>query len=66
MNVPLLIDRLGGTLAVARLCDIKGPSVSGWKQRNCIPKAQLNYLKAIRPDVFEDQAKPKKKVSKSK
>jgi hypothetical protein len=48
-----VIDLLGGTGAVAELCDIKPPSVSGWK-RNGIPKAQLNYLRAIRPDVFNE------------
>lgn len=62
MNAAKVIDRLGGTLAVARLCDIKGPSVSGWKQRNRIPKAQLNYLKAIRPDVFVDKPVRRKKA----
>ena len=48
-----IIELLGGTGAVADLCDIKPPSVSGWK-RNGIPKAQMNYLRAIRPDVFNE------------
>lgn len=48
-----IIDRLDGTSAVALLCDIKPPSVSGWRHDG-IPKAQLNYLKVIRPDVFKD------------
>lgn len=55
-----IIDSLGGTVAVSKLCDISAPAVSHWKTRNKIPKAQMNYLRAIRPDVFSgnDQAKP--------
>jgi len=48
-----LIEALGGTSQVAALCDIKGPSVSEWK-RNGIPKAQRNYLRLAKPDVFAD------------
>lgn len=51
-NATLIIDRLGGTSETARLCDIKPPSVSEWR-KNGIPKAQLKFLRAIRPDVFE-------------
>lgn len=46
-----IIDALGGTAAVARLCDVKQPSVSDWR-KNGLPKARRMYLKAIRPDVF--------------
>lgn len=47
-----IIDLLGGTLAVARLCQIKPPSVSEWR-RYGIPSARRMYLQAIRPDVFK-------------
>ena len=50
-NPNLIIDRLGGTSETARLCEIKPPSVSEWRKTG-IPKAQLKYLMAIRPDVF--------------
>lgn len=48
----LIIDRLGGTSATAKLCEIQPPSVSEWR-KNGIPKPQLKYLRLLRPDVFE-------------
>lgn len=47
-----IIDRLGGTTAVARLCDIKPPSVSEWRKVG-IPKSWLKFFQATRPDVFQ-------------
>ena len=47
-----LIDRLGGTKAVADLCRVKAPSVSEWR-RNGIPTARRMYLELLRPDVFK-------------
>ncbi|ATQ77874.1 Rha family transcriptional regulator [Massilia violaceinigra] len=59
-NPNTIIDRLGGTSATARLCEIQPPSVSEWRKTG-IPKTQLKFLKAIRPDVFgESPAKRKK------
>lgn len=52
MDAAKIIEKLGGTAAVARLCDIKSPSVSEWKRNNAIPKAQLNFLRVLRPDIF--------------
>jgi len=46
-----IIDALGGTNAVARMCEITPPSVSDWKKTG-IPKAWLKYLRLARPDVF--------------
>lgn len=46
-----IIDGLGGTGEVARLCEIEPPSVSEWRKKG-IPNARLLYLKAIRPDIF--------------
>lgn len=51
-----VIDALGGTAAVARLCEIRPPSVSEWR-RSGIPQARLMYLRAIRPAAFV-QAEP--------
>ena len=48
-----VIDRLGGTAAVARMCDIKPPSVSEWR-RNGIPKPWLKFLRLARPDVLAE------------
>lgn len=53
MDVSQIIEKLGGTAAVARLCLIKPPSVSEWKKLNHIPSARLQLLRVLRPDVFK-------------
>jgi len=53
MDANDIIDLLGGTAEVARLCEVRAPSVSGWR-RTGIPPARLMYLRAVRPDVFCD------------
>lgn len=45
------IDALGGTAAVAELCNVNMQAVSQWR-RNGIPGARLQYLRLLRPDVF--------------
>ncbi|WP_369913916.1 Rha family transcriptional regulator [Xanthomonas sp. NCPPB 3005] len=52
MDANQIIDALGGTFAVARLCKVKPPSVSEWR-RSGIPDARLQFLQLARPDVFE-------------
>jgi hypothetical protein len=56
-----LIDALGGTAAVSRICQVKQPSVSQWREKG-IPQARLMYLRVVRPDVFG--AKPSRKTAK--
>ena len=51
----VLIDKLGGTAEVARLCQIKAPSVSEWRVRG-IPQARRLYLALLRPDLFEGES----------
>lgn len=51
MTASELIDLLGGTAEVARLCEVQPPSVSEWRHKG-IPKARLMFLKLARPDVF--------------
>lgn len=46
-----IIDRLGGTTEVARICQIKPPSVSEWRSTG-IPPARRQYLELLRPDAF--------------
>lgn len=46
-----IIERLGGTSAVARMCHIKIPSVSSWKKTG-IPPARRMYLRLLHPDAF--------------
>lgn len=47
-----VITRLGGTSAVAKICEIKPPSVHEWRV-NGIPKARLQFLRVAYPHVFE-------------
>lgn len=47
-----VIDALGGTAAVAKIFEIKSPSVSEWRSVG-IPKARLQYLRLAHPEVFE-------------
>lgn len=55
MNIDpnVVIDRLGGTTAVAKLCDCRPPSVHQWRTDG-IPKYRLQFLRLARPDVFTD------------
>lgn len=46
----ILIDKLGGTAEVARLCRVSSQAVSKWR-REGIPEARRMYLLAIRPDL---------------
>jgi hypothetical protein len=51
-----IIDDLGGTSAVAELCNVTTGGVSQWRNDG-IPEARLMYLKVIRPDVFGVECK---------
>lgn len=64
MDSNQIIDALGGTAAVARICKVKAPSVSQWRSSG-IPAARLMYLRLLRPDVFprESKKKPLKKIA---
>lgn len=48
----MIINTLGGTNEVARICEVSAQAVSQWREDG-IPKARLMFLRAIRPDVFE-------------
>lgn len=48
------IDILGGSAAVARLCQVRSQAVSQWRRRG-IPPARLAYLRLLRPEAFADQ-----------
>lgn len=47
----VVIDRLGGTGATARLFEISDASVSEWR-KNGIPKPRMQFLRVARPDVL--------------
>lgn len=51
MEAGKVIDELGGTKAVAELCETSESAVSQWRT-NGIPKPRLMFLKLARPDLF--------------
>lgn len=56
-DVSSVINALGGTTEVARLCRITPQAVTKWR-RTGIPMARWLYLRAVRPDVVpEDPAR---------
>ena len=50
MDAQNLIERFGGTFAVAELAGVKPPSVSEWKSNNRIPDDKLMRLAPIAED----------------
>lgn len=63
MDPNKIIDALGGTAEVARLCRVKQPSVSAWRH-NGIPAARLQFFEVIRPDLFA-QRQPKRQKARA-
>ena len=53
MNPNLIIDALGGTGEVARICIVSTSAVSQWRT-NGIPAAWLRYFRLAYPEVFAD------------
>jgi hypothetical protein len=47
-----IIDALGGTSEIARLCEISPQATCQWRTKG-IPKPWMKFLRAERPDVFE-------------
>ena len=45
-----LIDQLGGTFAVAHLCDVSPQAVSQWRDDG-IPDARRQFLSLLRPGI---------------
>ena len=53
MDPNYIIDSMGGTCAVATLCNLTTGAVSQWRtSTHGIPKPWLMYFKEIRPDLF--------------
>ena len=46
-----VIDALGGTAEVARICQVRMPSVSDWKQKG-IPQARMMFLRVVYADLL--------------
>jgi hypothetical protein len=49
-----IIDAFGGTTEVAKIFNIKAPSVHGWRYDG-IPNARLFSLKLLKPEYFEQK-----------
>ena len=47
MDRQKVIDKLGGTTAVAKLCNVTSQAVSQWRKLG-IPKARLMFLRVLR------------------
>lgn len=60
MDTNQLIDELGGTTKVAEMFEIKPASVSEWRKLG-IPKARLQFLKLLRPDLLSIKKSSKQK-----
>lgn len=59
MDTKTIIQRLGGTTAVSRICGITAASVSEWMQPGRgIPQAREQYLRLLRPEAFKPARKP--------
>lgn len=52
MDANTIIDKLGGTNAAAKFCEVGAAAVSLWRKRGFIPPARLLFLKVARPDLF--------------
>ncbi|MBK9363039.1 MAG: hypothetical protein IPM99_18995 [Rubrivivax sp.] len=50
----VVIDRMGGSVAVARVCRVTSQAVSQWR-RSGIPPARRQFLELLVPHVFEGQ-----------
>ncbi|MRV72536.1 hypothetical protein GJ700_12530 [Duganella sp. FT92W] len=60
-----IIDALGGTSEVARLCQVSNAAVSQWRE-NGIPNSRIMFLRLARPDVFatlEGRAAPTRRAT---
>lgn len=64
MDANKIIDALGGTAAVAKLCDVRPPSVSEWRLSG-IPRAREQFLRLLRPDVFGEAEKSTRPAQKA-
>jgi hypothetical protein len=56
-----IIDALGGTSATARLFKVSPAAVTPWRTRG-IPEPRLMYLKLLRPDLFGNDRRGKRRT----
>lgn len=64
MNASEIIDALGGTTKVAKLCDVRPAAVSQWRtSKGGIPKPQLRFLRLAKPAIFKAANAKAKEIS---
>ena len=51
MDSNQIIDALGGSGEVARLCEVSVSAVSQWR-KDGIPRARLMYIQLAHPEIF--------------
>ena len=56
MNPNAIIDKIGTTAEVARICDVTDSAVSQWRT-NGIPKPWLMFFREKYPHAFEQDGK---------
>lgn len=54
-----VINALGGTKAVAEICQVRAPSVSEWRT-NGLPRAREQFLRLRNPEAFVVSRRRKK------
>jgi len=64
MDANEIIDAIGGTCAVAELCNVTTGAVSQWRTSG-IPAARLMYLKVVRPEAFKESGKSDRRETKA-
>ena len=53
MDAKQIIEKLGGTFAVANICEVTPGAVSQWKKRG-IPNGHLKFLQTKYSKVFSE------------
>jgi hypothetical protein len=57
-----IIDRLGGTVAVARLCKVSSQAVSKWRTYG-IPESRFMYLQLLKPEIVKEEQPDSEKAA---
>ena len=53
MDTNKIIDRLGGTTEVAKICGLTTGRISQWRHEG-LPKSWEKFLRSAFPDVFKE------------
>ena len=53
MDTNNLIEKLGGTVALARALNVRPQAVSQWKKKG-IPDARMQTIRLLHPEFFDE------------